>query len=123
MKRIIPFLALSLLVLTLCLSASACKKDHDIHNHDDGVEYTVYVVDSDNRPMQNVVVRLLKDGKEVDYALVDASGKASFPQKDPYNYTVTFDSPAGSYDWDTAACTFADDVTSLTVTLRLQGPA
>ncbi len=124
MKKILFYLPLSLLVLILCVCVTACKDDPPVDPtvppSPTEVDYTVTVVDYQNQPLTDVVVKFFKDGQQLKMLPVDANGKATLAKQIPGNYTVSLVSLGGACYYDEAKCAFSDTVTALTVTMYRQ---
>ena len=82
------------------------------------IEYKVNVIDYLGKPMNDIVVSLLKDGAQ-EKMKVAKEGLASFTAAKG-NYTVSISAPGGDYYYDASKCVLSEAAPEITVQLYLK---
>lgn len=117
-KRIKSFVLAALMICSM-LVMSACGPSADKTSEPDTAKYKVTVIDTDGTPCKSgVVVKFMKDGKQVAMQAVDAGGTA-VKELDKGDYTIElmFSDSTVAYHYNEAEMTLSSTKTELQIDL------
>lgn len=129
MKRLIILSVIALLLLSMLLTSCNSNNKAEESTTAGGtqppaatpageIEYKVHVIDYLGKPMNDIVVSLLKDGVQEKMKVVK-DGSTSFTAAKG-DYTVSISAPGGDYYYDASKCVLSEAAPEITVQLYLK---